>query len=31
LMGNKLKEIVASSADFLDFQARVALEDFDSP
>ena len=30
LMGNKLKEIVAASTDFLDFQARVAAENFDN-
>ncbi len=31
LMGNKLKEIVAASVDFADFQAKVAAEDFDTP
>ncbi len=29
LMGNKLKEIVAASVDFADFQAKVAAENFD--
>ena len=30
LTGNKLKEIVAASTDFLDFQTRVAAENFDN-
>ena len=31
LMGNKLKEIVAASADFNDFKVRISTEDFDAP
>ena len=31
LMGNKLKEIVAASVDFLDFKAKMDAENFDNP